>query len=569
MAKMTKNCGPSAFCKFILLSVSVVIISLFVSQTYAQDALSQAECLAPENAALGPATLNKFLVTLLTRTCNLRIGFDHVCESPCQNAIMDIANTAKGCLRYPSFGDYVFDSLRQVATSAGAGGEVPPRSVMNMTELNDWAVNFCESSLFTGLYQPRSCGSYSLFTEKFGVIDSLPQDAVTTDGYKNYLRCYLSITPEGGLNPGERIKIKVNSLDLGGGDSLTIFPGNSTFTLPITSLTGRTPLANAIYSPDGSDSLLLAFESDAFSNEGSGFSLTYEVTNDDLEDLTGCNDPIALNFNPTAVVPKTTVCEYDFNDGTLLFSGSSGHVEVPDILAADHLPTREITMSAWVKLNDRGTSRYQSYVSHLQDDFLVEKGFQIGVLNLPEEDVLSHSCAVYTAANTGYQSGPYSYVYEESTDNVKFGEWQSVVCTYNGATIKLFVDGQLVATSSVQLGDIVYPDADYEPMQSTNLLTMGAYHDSDDYYTMHGEMDEAMIYNCALPDSVVQIMAQGRRGTESVAAQYASCLMHWYRFNENGGEIVYNEIEESLSGIIVDPLGDQVFRAEGSGSLPA
>ena len=52
-------------------------------------------------------------------------------------------------------------------------------------------------------------------------------------------------------------------------------------------------------------------------------------------------------------------------------------------------------------------ARYASYISHMQDDFLVEKGFMLGNINLPElaagiSPVLSHSCAVFTDVHEGY-----------------------------------------------------------------------------------------------------------------------------------------------------------------------
>merc|ERR1711907_769054 len=131
-----------------------------------------------------------------------------------------------------------------------------------------------------------------------------------------------------------------------------------------------------------------------------------------------------------------------------------------------------------------------------------------------------------------------------------------VACTYNGIQIKLFVDGELVATSDAQIGDIAYPASDYVAKQSNNLLTIGAYHDNDDYYTMHGELDEMIA------------AASGRGATVAMANENRDCLMHWYRFNEKDAADIVDEIEGELHGIIVDILGDQVFRAETDGILP-
>ena len=87
----------------------------------------------------------------------------------------------------------------------------------------------------------------------------------------------------------------------------------------------------------------------------------------------------------------------------------------------------------------------------------------------------------------------------EAESTIKFGEYQHVVCTYDGLTVSLYVDGELVGTSGAQIGDIAYPPEDYSAKHSSALLTLGANHDANDYFTMHGELDEAMIF--AIPSS--------------------------------------------------------------------
>jgi hypothetical protein len=380
------------------------------------------------------------------------------------------------------------------------------------------------------------------------------------------------------MTSGQRIKVEVESIDIDRGDGLTVFGEMGTAGFPIISFTGRTEAASTMYSPKGESSLLLAFASDAFANVGDGYTIKYEVVEDNIDDMIGCNDPMADNFDPNAIIPRTTACSYDFDDGSLLFSGSSGHVEVPSVDVAAHLPTREITMSTWVKINELSESRYTSYISHMMDDFLIEKGFALGMIIQPEapdgsSGVLSHSCAIFSEVHEGYQIGPFGYVYSELKDtngqsNVKFGEWQHVACTYDGLVVKLYVDGSLVATSNKQIGDISYPPEDYDAKHSSSLFTIGAYHDSDDFYSVHGELDETQLFSCPLDSDDIELASTGRSGTLAVTEANRDCLMHWFRYNSNSGGEVKNEVDGERSGIIIDVLGDQVYRAEST-SLPA
>ena len=557
--------GFSVHVSFIL-AVSVFLFAVaVVAVGVSAQLLTKTERECAEDEALVQTTLTKFIFTLLTGACDISAGWEHTCSDNCQAAVVDIALTSEGCLGYSTFGDAVFDQIRATAAAAGVGAQVPSAQVMNMTELVRWGVEYCGISLLTGEAQDASCANVPSYTALAGTVDGLPMSAMDDDGtYKEWLRCLIPIEPP--LEAGQHIKLTVDELDLTQGDILTIYAAKDTNSMPLTVLTGDTPPFTPIYSPDGADVLLLAFESDSALNTGTGFKVSYEVSDDDIDAMTGCNDPLATNYDATAVIPKLTACEYDFDDGSLLFTGNSGHVDVPDADVASHLPTRDITMAAWVKINDRQVSAYTSYISHLQDDYTVESGFALGMLNIG--DLLSHSCAVFTSVHEGSQGTPDGYVFStDGASDVVFGEWQHVACTFDGLIVSLYVDGELVATSNKQIGDIVYPPEDYSAKHSTSMLTLGAYHDQNDYFTMHGDLDEAMIFNCALPADAIAMASSGRVGTETVASDFSECLWHWFRFNEATGASVVNEGAFSIDGTIIDPLGNQVFRE--SSSLPA
>ena len=76
-----------------------------------------------------------------------------------------------------------------------------------------------------------------------------------------------------------------------------------------------------------------------------------------------------------------------------------------------------------------------------------------------------------------------------------------VVGSYDGATMRLFVDGVLSTASSSQSGAVKYPNL-------ANFL-MGAYIEGSDVYTLPGALDDAALWNRAL-------------GVDAVAGMYTS-----------------------------------------------
>ena len=75
----------------------------------------------------------------------------------------------------------------------------------------------------------------------------------------------------------------------------------------------------------------------------------------------------------------------------------------------------------------------------------------------------------------------------QSNDTYQPGQWYHVAGVYDGQEMRLYVDGQLQASSNVQSGDIYYPSA--------TEFVIGAYKDSDEFYPLSGQMDEVRLWN--------------------------------------------------------------------------
>jgi len=161
----------------------------------------------------------------------------------------------------------------------------------------------------------------------------------------------------------------------------------------------------------------------------------------------------------------------------LVLNGETTHVSVEE---ADEsmLPERNITVEAWVLLN-RGT-RWGGIMGYLQDNGDFERGWVLGydnddfVFGLSTDDDLT---------------------YMDSPEDFTPGAWHHVVGTYDGDTMRLYVDGELVETSGARSGDIDYSDASF---------TLGAYVDDNEFWGMDGKIHEANLYASTLSDEEIR-----------------------------------------------------------------
>jgi len=162
--------------------------------------------------------------------------------------------------------------------------------------------------------------------------------------------------------------------------------------------------------------------------------------------------------------------------------GTTGSVS----LAADHntakLPTRQITAEAWVRVD--APLQWGGILGALQDNGSYERGW-----------VLGYSQSRFSFAVAG-KEGPGSLTYLAADADFQLGTGHHVVGTYDGTVMKVYVDGQLRATSTVQKGDINYPPkAPYE---------LGAYRDQDEFFRLRGMIHEARLYDRVLSAEEIQ-----------------------------------------------------------------
>lgn len=162
--------------------------------------------------------------------------------------------------------------------------------------------------------------------------------------------------------------------------------------------------------------------------------------------------------------------------GALGFDGSTAGVRVPNSAA---LEPASVTVSAWVNSSaSPGIYRY-----------IVAKGANAcsaasyGLYTGAEGGV-----AFYTSRNQGYA---WAVSPEAPASSIWNGQWHNVIGTFDGSTVRLYVDGRQVGTGTPDSAPIAYG------LPTSNDLSIGAYPwcGSSDF---GGSIDEVKVFGRAL-----------------------------------------------------------------------
>ncbi len=196
------------------------------------------------------------------------------------------------------------------------------------------------------------------------------------------------------------------------------------------------------------------------------------------------------------------------------FSGRGDSILLAKDIAAiiDKLPKREITVEAWVAVNR--PLDWGGIIGAFQDNSSYEKGWLLGYRG-------DKFC--FAISSKGADDGDGVLTYMSAAKRFERGKWYHVAGVYDGRTMRLYINGQLAASSTAQSGDILYPPHAF--------FEIAAYHDQDELNWLDGAIAEVRLYNRALPaaqiaahfDAAKALMAVSAPTVEFLAGPY---LMH-------------------------------------------
>lgn len=174
----------------------------------------------------------------------------------------------------------------------------------------------------------------------------------------------------------------------------------------------------------------------------------------------------------------------------LLLSGQERFVITDDLnTQRDLLPRRQITVETWAAINmGMGDG---SFIGAIQDNGPAETGWSLG---------FNGRRFTFALASVGADDGDGKLTYLESKSEYEVGRIYHVVGTYDGRTMRIYINGKLENESTAQSGDILYP--------KIGPWTLAGYRDQDEDYPIEARMVEVNLYDLvATPQGVAHLFS--------------------------------------------------------------
>ena len=177
---------------------------------------------------------------------------------------------------------------------------------------------------------------------------------------------------------------------------------------------------------------------------------------------------------------------YDYNNGgSSTFDGSNDGII---ITSTAPLSLNTMTISSWNKATD-----------YNQNGFMFEKTTNNAVNT---QYSLFYAGAYIIYRTYGLSTVDLAYLWSGQNTLIN-GQWNNVVATFDGTYKRIYVNGNLVATSSALTGTIT--------QNTTGYAYIGAYGNLAGYY-FNGNIADTKVYNRALTATEIQQNFNALRG---------------------------------------------------------
>jgi hypothetical protein len=143
--------------------------------------------------------------------------------------------------------------------------------------------------------------------------------------------------------------------------------------------------------------------------------------------------------------------------------------------------SKNLTLSAWINVNSN--REWAGIISKIFDTGSTESGYGI---------LLDGKSGVYFGLKVPSKGIQYL---SSGTNTVTLNQWHHIACTYDGQTMKIYIDGIEKASQNL-------PDSkiDYDP---DNNLYIGMYKDNNEVYRYQGKIAEVRIWDQARSEAEI------------------------------------------------------------------
>lgn len=139
------------------------------------------------------------------------------------------------------------------------------------------------------------------------------------------------------------------------------------------------------------------------------------------------------------------------------------------------LPVKQLTAEAWVRVDK--PLEWGGVFGIIEDNGDYERGWLLGY----RRSRFIFALSTEKTKRLTYLHSPVEF---------EVGSWYHIAGVWDGSIQSLFVDGQLVATSKAQSGDVAYPD----DLPSAHF-GVGAYRDRTEYHPLTGQVEQVSLWN--------------------------------------------------------------------------
>jgi acid phosphatase type 7 len=172
---------------------------------------------------------------------------------------------------------------------------------------------------------------------------------------------------------------------------------------------------------------------------------------------------------------------------------------VKDRVAPDapFLPKEALSVVAWVRVDE--PAEWSGVLGCFQDNGPAECGFVVGA---------NQKQFFFGLSTKGADDGDGKMTYLQSKTEYQRGKWYHLAAVYDGKQMRVFVNGQLDATSGEQSGPVLYA--------KSAPLVIGRYKDDNEDFPLFGALKEVALCPHALDEGQVRAHFEADKGLVDV-----------------------------------------------------